>query len=195
MSRNAGFTLLEVLVAIVLASLLLSCIFGVFFTSSKAKDQVEKQANALHLGRVFSSRLDRELLGLALNNQAGKAILAGGTNYQGEPYIEMLTSSSGGPKSGMRWVYYRLGPDTEGRSTLWRSEKGQNTQPNAPEERLAQGIEQLNFSFFDGSNWVDKWDSLTDGRPRLVRFEIELKDLPGSPPLVSVFELPQSSNQ
>lgn len=193
--RNSGFTLLEVLVAVVLASLLLSSIYGVFFTSSAAKEQVEKQANALHLARVLSSRLDRELLGLALNNHAGKAILTGGTNNLGESYIELLTSSSGGPQPGMRWVTYRLGPDQDGRTTLWRTEKGLNIQANAAEERLAQGIKHLLFGFFDGTTWRDSWDSLSNGRPRLVRVEIELTDMPDSPPLLSVFELPQAGNR
>ena len=190
MNRAAGFTLLEVLVAVVLASLLLSSIYGVFFTGSAAKDQVEKQANALHLGRVLTARLNRELLGLALENRPDKAILSGGINDQGEPYLELLTSSTGGPYPGMRWASYRLGPDQDNRTTLWRSERGMNSLTAAAEERLAQGINQLVFGFYDGSSWRDSWNSLSDGRPRLVRVEITLSDLPELPPLLSVFALP-----
>lgn len=191
MNREGGFTLLEVLVAVVLASLLLSSIYGVFFTGSAAKEQVEKQGNALHLGRVLTARLNRELLGLALENRANQAILSGGTNGNGEPYIELLTSSSGGPLPGMRWARYRLGPDQDNRATLWRTERGQNSPPGAAEERLAQGIEKLTFGFYDGSTWRDSWNSSVDGRPRLVRVAIELTDLPDAPPLLSVFALSQ----
>lgn len=191
MNNQKGFTLLEVLVAIALASLLLTSIYGVFSTSSIAKEQVEKKSSALHLVRVLSDRLDRELLGLALNNHAGKAILTGGTNDRAEPYLELLTSSSGGPQPGMRWVNYRLGPDQDERVTLWRSEKSLNAQTEAAEERLAQGIDRLAFSFFDGTNWRNSWDGLADGRPILVQLEIELSDMPDRPPLQCVFTLPQ----
>lgn len=190
MSRDGGFTLLEILVAIALASLLLTSIYGVFSTTSSAKEQVEKQGAALHLGRVLIARLDRELLGLSLGNQALNPSLKGGENSLGEPYIELLTSSSGGPESGMRQVNYRLGPDADNRMTIWRSEKGINETSESSEERLAQGLEKLSFSFFDGYNWKENWDSKQNKFPLLIRAELTLKDAAG-PPLLATFDLPK----
>ena len=191
MSRNDGFTLLEVLVAIALASLVLTSIYGVFSTTSAAKEQVEKQGAALHLGRVLISRLDRELLGLALDNQNNLAALKGGENSLGEPFLELLTNSTGGPQSGMRQVQYRLGPDPDNRMTVWRAEKGINETTANTEERLAQGLEKLTFSFFDGQNWRESWDSKSGRFPILVRAELTLKDTEGMPPLLSTFDLPK----
>lgn len=190
MTRDAGFTLLEVLVAITLASLLLTSIYGVFSTTSAAKEQVEKQGAALHLGRVLIARLDRELLGLALGNLNAQPALNGGQNSLGEPYLELLTSSAGGPQSGMRRVHYRLGPDSDNRMTLWRAEKGLNETAPDVEERLAQGLEKLSFSFFDGQTWRENWNSLSNGRPMLVRAELTLLDTNDATPLLSVFDLP-----
>ncbi len=190
MSKNAGFTLLEILVAITLTSLLLTSIYGVFSTTSAAKEQVEKQGAALHLGRVLIARLDRELLGLALDTQIPHQALRGGQNSLGEPYLELLTNSSGGPQSGLRQVHYRLGPDPDNRMTLWRAEKGLNSSRANAEERLAQGLDKLTFSFFDGQNWREDWDSLINGRPVLVRAELTLADTEGMPPLVGTFDLP-----
>lgn len=189
MNNNRGFTLLEVLVAIALASLLMVSIYGVFSTGSAAKEQVEKQASALHLARVLSTRLGRELLGLSLDIPLGKSILSGGNNSQREPWIKFLTSSSGGDLSGMRWLSYRLGPDQDQRLTLWRADKGLNDTNEATEERLAQRIGKLTFSFFDGTNWRNQWNSSNDGRPVLVKIAIELSDMPDRPPLESVFTL------
>lgn len=195
MSSNKGFTLLEVLVAIALASLLMVSIYGVFSTGSAAKEQVEKQASALHLARVLSTRLGRELLGLSLDTPPGKSILSGGNNSQREPWIEFLTSSSGGDLPGMRWLSYRLGPDQDQRLTLWRADKGLNDANGATEERLAQKIDKLTFSFFDGTNWRNEWNSSTDGRPILVKVAIELSDMPDRPPLQSVFTLSQPGSK
>jgi general secretion pathway protein J len=190
-SKNAGFTLLEILVAIALASLLLTSIYGVFSTTSAAKEQVEKKGAALHLGRVLIARLDRELLGLSLQNHNSLPALSGGTNSLGEPYIKILTTSAGGPDSGMRRVEYRLGPDQDQRMTLWRAEKGLNSSAPAVEERLAQGLEQLGFEFFDGQNWRENWDSLNNNFPRLVRAEMTLEGTDGMPALLGTFDLPQ----
>jgi len=189
-SKNSGFTLLEILVAITLASLLLTCIYGVFSTTSSAKEKVEKQGAALHLGRVVIARLDRELLGLAMNNQNKIPALKGGENSLGEPYIELLTTSTGGPRDGMRQVHYRLGPDPDNRMTLWRSEKGLNQTETIVEERLAQGLDKLKFSFFDGQNWRDNWDSMNGGHPVLVSAELTLQGTNNKTPLLSVFDLP-----
>lgn len=191
MKTDRGFTLLEILVAIALASLLLSSIYGIFSTSSEAKERVEKRANALHLARVLNDRIDRELLGLSFSGDIAQEVIAGGTNDRGEPYLRFLTSSSGSPQAGMRWVSYRLAADQDNRMTLWRSEKGVHEQADAAEERLAQGIENLSFSFYSGTRWRQEWASLTDGRPLLVRAEIELEALDDETPLVCVFSLPQ----
>ena len=195
MNNNRGFTLLEVLVAIALASLLMVSIYGVFSTGSAAKEQVEKQASALHLARVLSTRLGRELLGLSLDIPLGKSILSGGNNSQREPWIKFLTSSSGGDLSGMRWLSYRLGPDQDQRLTLWRADKGLNDTNEATEERLAQRIGKLTFSFYDGTNWRNEWNSSNDGRPVLVKIAIELSDMPDRPPLESVFTLSQPGSK
>jgi general secretion pathway protein J len=191
MRKNAGFTLLEILVAIALASLLVSSIYGVFSTTSAAKEHVEKQGAALHLGRVLIARLDRELLGLALGAQNTLSTIKGGENSLGEPYLELLTNSTGGPQPGIRQVHYRLGPDPDNRMTIWRSEKGLNETSANPEERLAQGLEKLKFGFFDGGNWRDTWDSKINNLPILVRAEFTLEGTEGMPALLSTFDLPK----
>jgi len=186
-----GFTLLEVLVAITLASLLLTSIYGVVSTTSTAKEQAKKRGAALHLGRVLIARLDHELLGVALKSQKTVSALKGGTNSLGEPFMELLTNSTGGQQAGMRQVQYRLGPDSDNRMTLWRAEKSLNSTTEIVEERLAQGLEKLTFSFYDGKTWLESWDSRNDSLPILVRAELSLADLQGIPPLLSTFDLPQ----
>ncbi len=196
MSMNRrGFTLLEILLALALASLLLSSIYGIFTASSAAKERVEKRAAGLHLARVLTARLNRELLGLALEGTDAETLLAGGTNSRGEAFLSMLTSSSGGRRPGLRRVAYRLGVDEDERMTLWRAESGSHSLAGVVEERLAQGIDRIDFDFYDGSDWRRQWNSTDDGLPVLVRAEIALSDLADRPALQSVFDLPQRTSQ
>ncbi|MCF6179392.1 MAG: prepilin-type N-terminal cleavage/methylation domain-containing protein [Geopsychrobacter sp.] len=191
MNRQQGFTLLEVLIAIALASILLTSIYGVVSTTSDAKEKIESQGAALHLGRVLIARLDRELLGLNLENLGSTPALRGGINSLGETYIELLTNSGGGLRQATRQIYYRLGPDKEGQMTLWRAEKSFNSLLAAHEENLAHGIDKLSFYFFDGHSWRNEWNSLNNGQPMLVKAEFSLQGIGEMPPLVSVFDLPQ----
>jgi type II secretion system protein J len=189
--NRRGFTLLEILLAIVLASLLLSSIYGVFTATSTAKERVDSQSAGLHLARVLTNRINREVLGLALTVGEGKAFLLGGLNSRGESYLKMLTSSGGVLQPGMSWVNYRLGDDQDGQTVLWRSEWSEAARSEGSEERLVQGIDQVVFRFFDGQEWREQWNSLEDGRPVLIQMEMTLGDLADRPPLQSVFQLSQ----
>lgn len=191
MGRQDGFTLLEILLAMTLATLLLSSIYGVFSTTSSAKERIEEKSSELHIARVFANRLNREFLGGSLAQEEDTPFLVGGRNSQGEPFVQVLTSSSGYPRPGLRWVRYRLGDDFDERVVLWRSEWGEYEQEEGREERFAQGIESLEFSFFDGSSWYEEWDSSVRGRPLLVKTELTLSDRGEPEVLSSVFQLPQ----
>lgn len=192
MSGAKGFTLLEILLAIALSGILLSSIYGIFTAAARVREQVDSQSSALHLGRVLSERLSRELLGLSLTEPADAAALAGGTNSRGEAYLELVTHSRSGFRSGTRRVRYRLGPDQDNRIVLWRAEKDLYLRREGIEERLAQRISELRFEFYDGTQWRPQWNSSTDGRPVLVRVLMTLQEDDQLPPLASVFELPQS---
>ncbi len=192
MRNAAGFTLLEILVAIALTSVLLTSIYGVFSTTSDAQARVEERGEALHLARVLIARLDRELLGLSLENIDQQAALAGGRNGLAEPYLELL-SNSGSHQTGLVKIGYRLGPDSEGRATLWRTEQLANSTEKGDEEFLTHGIESLEFTFFDGREWREDWNSLSGGRPTLVRATLKVAGITDMPALTGTFDLPQAA--
>ena len=192
MKNAAGFTLLEILVAITLTSVLLTSIYGVFSTTSDAQARVEQRGEALHLARVLIARLDRELLGLALENLNQQAALSGGKNDLSEPYLELL-SNSGSHQNGLVKISYRLGPDSDGKPTLWRTEQIANSPDKGNEEFLAHGIEELTFTFFDGRDWREDWNTLTGGRPKLVRATLKMAEAADMSPLTGTFDLPQAA--
>ncbi|NOY14028.1 MAG: prepilin-type N-terminal cleavage/methylation domain-containing protein, partial [Deltaproteobacteria bacterium] len=61
--KNAvrGFTLIEVLLAILIGSLLLTTIYGIFSSVSNVRNQLEREGEAFHQVRIFFDRIGGEL--------------------------------------------------------------------------------------------------------------------------------------
>ena len=85
MTRESGFTLIEILVAVIVTSLLLLSVYGVFSTIDGARQRVERDTGHYHQARVIFDRLGREIHGVYLaanNRQSG---FRGGTGRGGTP--------------------------------------------------------------------------------------------------------------
>jgi general secretion pathway protein J len=193
MNRNRGFTLVEVLLAISIASILLLTVYGVFSGSSEAKQLVEQRSEAAHLGRVIFARIGRELLGLSLNAKTEIPVLVGGRNDRNEPFLEMATNVSEGREQGLQSISYRLAIAEQDDKILWRGSTPALLHADPwPEQRLTREITEMTLRFYDGSNWREEWDSRQDGRPRLVELTLQVRSGEETLPLHTVFQPPRS---
>ncbi len=193
MKQRAGFTLVEVLVAVTVTSLLLTTIYGVFTTTSEAKERVEQRAAAVHLGRVLFTRIGRELIGLNLADAPQQPVLSGGKNDKDEPFLEILSNAGEGPDIGRVRIRYRLVAGEDEDAGLWR-DSGAAYLPvdELLEQRLSGEISRFALRFHNGSSWNDSWDSASDGIPRLVEVRLELKIGEERLPLHTIFQPPRN---
>lgn len=198
----AGFTLVEVLVAISMVAIVLTAVYGVFTSVSAAKVRLEADSEAYHRARVVFDRLGRELRGATpLGGTDGRGVFRGGRDERGRPFLELTTTAvaqqvEGG--TGIALIRYNLGddPDRPGSATviLQRSElpafgNAAGTATGSP-LRLAPGIEELVLRFSAGSDWRDDWDARSDGLPTLVELALVMVDGEGSRHrFASAFEL------
>ena len=60
-TTNKGFTLIEVLLAVFIASLVLSVLYASFFQVLKAKDKVEEELELYHEARVIFSKMTKDI--------------------------------------------------------------------------------------------------------------------------------------
>lgn len=186
-----GFTLMELLLAIAVGSVVLIVIQTTFF-------------GALRLHRTTHARLDddravertlaivrRDLAGLMLpggvlsgelQTTAFSSMTAG---TQGDRVTPDLFTSSGRidgwtPFADVQSVAYYLSPATaasEGRDLIRVVTRNllpvQETQPE--ETVLLQNVAAAEMMFFDGSGWVDHWDSsATATLPAALRFSLSM---------------------
>ncbi|MHB8902572.1 MAG: PulJ/GspJ family protein [Thermoguttaceae bacterium] len=95
--------------------------------------------------------------------------------------------------SGIKTVYYGLGPDTslgptaedyrgglmrreiDRALTLWADETGSLSSADQEMEPIAPEVANLEFLYYDGSQWVDSWDSTEmGGLPLAVHISLEI---------------------
>ena len=61
-TTNEGFTLIEVLLAVFIASIVMAVLYASFFQIIKAKDKVEEELELYHEARVIFSKMTRDLV-------------------------------------------------------------------------------------------------------------------------------------
>jgi len=186
--RNAGFSLLELLVAVSLLSVALFLLYSGLFSAAQSWETGERQIIRNDIQRTqlaFVRRLLREAVPLMLYDGRDNRIL-----FHGERdtlrFIAPLPSHRGGD-----WAYLitiKAGPGGEGEDLLLYYERihedldleGKPAE-DAPDVILLAGIADLTFSYYgDPSDtgrpdWHEEW-TVADRLPKLVRLEVELAE-------------------
>lgn len=192
--RAAGFTLVEVAIAVTVAALLLSAVYGVFASVSGARERLQVEGEGYHRARVLFDRLGRELRGAYLRADRPETHFSGGIDEAGEPFLEFSTSASSpvARGAGIAVVRYSLADDPDdpdgGGRVLLRSEQplvGSGEEPRR--YRLAAGIEELRLRFYDGGSWQEEWQ---EGLPQAVEVNLTLRAGEAPVSFVSAVELP-----
>jgi general secretion pathway protein J len=173
-AAEAGFTLLEILVAlVVLGFLLLGLAEGVRF-GLRAWDSETKLVDR----RADMDGMERVLRGLV--NEADPGDFNEPTPFHGKPHTLALVSRLPMAASALvtRNADVGLGVDAKHRLVLrWslRPHAERLTKPEKPQETvLLEGVEDIAFSYLRGADqgggWVDTWELPT--LPLLVRITI-----------------------
>jgi len=196
MQTNRGFTLIEILVAIAIASLLLLGIYGVFGSLSSARNQIEASGAAYHQARVLFERIGRELHSLTppANN---KTTLHGGTDQRGRSYLELISTATtpmAGVPGGTATIRYLRSEDrTPGSSgqALYRQERPWwETDDEKLGQRLLAAVAEFKVRFYDGSQWLDEWAAGAGNLPDAVEINLVLDSGGERIPFRSAFDLP-----
>ncbi len=165
MRRDKGFTLLEVLIALALFSLMLSLIFGTLWLASRTFEAGEIHAEKIG-GRIALERFLRSVLGQARVWQgSAKASPFGMVGSASELSFEAFLSHLG--KQGFKRMTLYLAPKRPyGQDLKVRIAEADGTIPEGEEEArdqvLLEDVAALRFAYWEGSpgqgKWVESWD-------------------------------------
>ncbi len=197
---HSGFTLVEVLIALALFSIMLSLLFATLQMASRNWEAGEKRADTV-TERVVVERFLRRTLGAArtwdgVKNEEeeiefddGIDIYLEGTNHTLE-YIAPLPLTLG-VKGPQRFTLY-LGKNEAGDKALKVKVVplfGEVSEAEAKTRDLVlmENIQQIKFQYWHendngGGQWREAWEE--PGLPRAVQIEIVATDGMASPPIV-----------
>lgn len=183
-SRNSGFTLLEVLIAVVLLGILSAALYGSYFGVLRARDRA---ASGMESRRELGVTLDlirRELSSVQFNRSDKRLrfVVEDRDNF-GVPSstLEMTTlvptAGQSRKESGIVTVAYRIA-EKDKKRMLTRQERDLFSE----EETVLAYPQMEQISAFlvechDGAKWVKSWDSAINGTlPKSVRVTVQIND-------------------
>ncbi|HDP16358.1 MAG TPA: prepilin-type N-terminal cleavage/methylation domain-containing protein, partial [Candidatus Omnitrophica bacterium] len=178
---GAGFTLVETLIAMAILTMIVASTFTIFRSSSSSWQKGETRSERYHNARIAIGKMSMEI-SQAVISERGLSKFIGSKDEIS--FISFVSRSSG--VFGSAEIEYWLDKDD---NLLMRNE---DTEPDYDfssqdySDVLAEGISELEFSYYDGLSWNDSWnsdsaggDSGTGVLPKAVRIKLKVEDKKG----------------
>ncbi len=173
---SQGFTLIEILLAILIGSLVLTSIYGVFNSVSGARNRFETEGDLYHQARIFFDRIGGELSSLRLASLGGQPVFSSGKNTTGDSYLEFnteLVSPLLQPHGGISRVRYEIQQGKES-AVLLRSEKLLLSVLATSEPlQFITHIKIFQLRYFSQGSWHETWAG--GAPPQLIEISLELE--------------------
>ncbi len=168
---NAGFTLLELMLAVAILGLILAMLAESFHAVASSKVHAEDRLNSERAGRAIVSQMSDEIRGAVQTPLAPSRVLfLGSARYQGGVPINSLTISTLDPGHRRSIDGYGVeeivtyqavaNPYHRGWFLLERSQySALGTGANPMPIIVADNLLSLKFRYFDGQQWGEVWNS------------------------------------
>jgi len=206
-SSDSGFTLLEVLVAFGIFSVILALLFVSIHQTELTTKEVEAGNRLIQKMEMIQYLLREELLGAYLNQNDPLTNFMGFPNQSRDRETDSLmfttlaqirlTQSS--PVAHLEGIQYQLFRDAHSRYFTLVHEQNTNllsygTQAVLPEKLLSR-VWSFKVRYFDGMLWTDRWNSVqSHALPILVRMElVVVNEKGGKETFVEEVQIPSST--
>ncbi|MFV0340916.1 MAG: hypothetical protein ACK5MA_09900 [Parachlamydiaceae bacterium] len=192
------FTLLEVLIALALTTILLTTLLAAYFQAETASLEGERYRASLWIKRVMTQRLNAIFSTLATPSTADKQFFFLGPEgnsliFSYDNGINFIPIFSGD-------VLSELYLSKNGEITLltWPDRASWNEEllPLPKREVLMSNIDNMSFSFFqtasdkEAAQWIDSWDKSKNALPGLIRLQYQKRK--STKPEQIIFLVPQA---
>lgn len=180
--HRSGMTLIELILAIAIASLVITLVFSVYRTVSvtmQGQDERRRGADAVS-DAVQRIARDITCTFAPKADEACKFILEKDTSAPAASQLSFCTAVMPEGETDLRWfelhrVAYRVGTDSKDAIVLFRENQplaGPGAFAPPVTNVLASNVESFRVSVYDGSEWKDEWTSIDAACPRAARIEL-----------------------
>jgi len=193
--QSRGFTLLEVLVATAIFSVLVGALYALFYGALRARESTyESIVKGLPTAYALST-VRRDLANMTAPTGLFAGAVIGEIDEQDTTRLDTIEffTTSGVVRANEPWgdiqkVSYYLsipeGDDASGSYFVRAVTRNllASTTEDPPEERLLPNVESLTLAYYDGESWQDSWDSTTQENvaPEAVKMRLDfMKDTEG----------------
>lgn len=187
-----GFTLLEMLVAVVIISVILGVIYGSFAGTSRTYALLEANEDVYQTAQTFLGMISRELRSAYFNPNVSQGFMGIGTEDDLEEKetdsIYFVTRSHRRSRTNAKEGFLaEIGYffDTEtltDEKQLFKSIDAtvdEDIQDGGTLYPLTDRVDSLKFSYYDkkGDTWLEEWDGQKMGRlPDRIQVELDIRD-------------------
>src|ERR1043166_1757148 len=185
-----AFTLIEVTLALAVSAIILAAVGGVFYSAVRLRERTMAMMDEAAPLQQTVSLLRRDLKGAVPPGGVLAGFLQSGVvsgNLRQNDGIEIYTTtgtmSDNAPWGDIQKVTYQLqdsttGPRSAGRDLVRSVTRNliSTTAEETEDQWLMGNIQDLQFSYFDGTSWQTSWDSTVGGTnlPSAVRVRLQL---------------------
>lgn len=195
--KSPGFTLLEVLIAVAIMSMIVTVIYTSFFTAGRNVEQAEAIRDATDLARTLVAKLSSDVTDAYLNQNMnapvvttifyGKKVESDTGDKSRHDSLSLTTLTNWRRPSSKEtdlWevgYYFKQKPDGSGWDLMRREKRELSKDTPALEGGVEYGmtdrVVSLQLRYYDGSSWVDEWDSRSRQRlPNVIEINLLLDD-------------------
>ncbi len=156
---NRGFTLLELLIAVALLSVILAAVYSTFNLSHRAMEGMDESLLSLQESRSVMDTMTREVESLSYGQSARFGVFkVEDKDLYGKQASRFTFTTFSPLVPGLSQVSYYV-EEKEGKPALYKKIKPAYKTENVAGAELMEGIDSFSVEVRDGDKWVKTWDA------------------------------------
>jgi len=168
-SRRAGFTLIEILLALAILSTILTILLSAFTGAGRGLDILKERSDAFRQIRISADRIGTDLAGaFSSKSVTATAFTCRADQFSGKPASTVIFTAfalpdptAARPSTDIIKIKYYPKVGADGKYIdLYREQSDLPLIDNkiaTSESRLAKGLMGFKFEAYDGTNWTTDW--------------------------------------
>jgi len=173
---GSGFTLIEVLIAVAILSIILTAVYSTFFLSYKAIDGMDESLLKLQESRKAIDILRRELDSAFYSKEDSNTFLKiEDRDVYGKQATQLTFMSFSPLRSGLSRISYYI-EDKAGKLNLFKKVESPYSKEETEGVDIIEDLEAFTVEARYNDRWVKTWDTdITKGMPDEIRVSLSIK--------------------